>query len=93
MRITLRQIEVFAAIARTENVSRAAEGLAMSQSAASSALVELERQFDCPLFDRIRKPLRPHPTGRGPRTSWRAPPKSRAFSPAASSGRWPSARR
>ena len=53
MRITLRQIEVFAAIARTENVSRAAQALAMSQSAASSALVELERQFDCPLFDLV----------------------------------------
>lgn len=65
MRITLRQIEVFAAIARTENVSRAAESLAMSQSAASSALVELERQFDCPLFDRIGKSLRLNSTGRG----------------------------
>lgn len=65
MRITLRQIEVFAAIARTDNVSRAAESLAMSQSAASSALVELERQFDCPLFDRIGKSLRLNSTGRG----------------------------
>ncbi len=64
MRITLRQIEVFAAIARTENVSRAAEALAMSQSAASSALVELERQFDCPLFDRVGKSLRLNSTGR-----------------------------
>lgn len=65
MRLTLRQIEVFAAIARFENVSRAAESLAMSQSAASSALVELERQFDCPLFDRIGKSLRLNSTGRG----------------------------
>ena len=65
MRLTLRQIEVFAAIARSENVSRAAETLAMSQSAASSALVELERQFDCPLFDRIGKSLRLNSTGRG----------------------------
>jgi DNA-binding transcriptional LysR family regulator len=65
MRITLRQLEIFAAIARTENVSRAAEQLSMSQSAASSALVELERQFDCPLFDRIGKSLRLNGTGRG----------------------------
>jgi DNA-binding transcriptional LysR family regulator len=65
MRLTLRQMEVFAAAARTENVSRAAERLAMSQSAASSALVELERQFDCPLFDRIGKSLRLNTTGRG----------------------------
>ena len=65
MRITLRQLEIFAAIARTENVSRAAQILSMSQSAASSALVELERQFDCPLFDRIGKSLRLNSTGRG----------------------------
>ncbi len=65
MRITLRQIEVFAAIARSETVSRAADALAMSQSAASSALVELERQFACPLFDRIGKSLRLNATGRG----------------------------
>ena len=65
MRLTLRQLKVFAAIARTDNVSRAAEGLSMSQSAASSALVELERQFDCPLFDRIGKSLRLNSTGRG----------------------------
>lgn len=65
MRLTLRQLEVFAAIARSENVSRAAAALAMSQSAASSALVELERHFDCPLFDRIGKSLRLNSTGRG----------------------------
>lgn len=65
MRLTLRQLEVFAAIARIDNVSRAAEALNMSQSAASSALVELERQFDCPLFDRIGKSLRLNSTGRG----------------------------
>lgn len=65
MRITLRQMEIFAAVAACENVSRAAASLAMSQSAASSALVELERQFDCPLFDRIGKSLRLNATGRG----------------------------
>lgn len=65
MRLTLRQLEVFATIARTENVSRAAGDLAMSQSAASSALVELERQFDNPLFDRIGKALRLNTTGQG----------------------------
>lgn len=65
MRLTLRQLEIFSAIARTGNVSRAAERLAMSQSAASSALVELERQFDCPLFDRIGKSLHLNSTGEG----------------------------
>ena len=65
MKITLRQIEVFAAIARLENVSRAAVKLNMSQSAASTALLELERHFDCPLFDRIGKSLRLNGSGRG----------------------------
>lgn len=65
MKLTLRQLEIFAAIAREQNVSRAAEQLAMSQSAASNALVELERQFDCPLFDRIGKSLHLNATGQG----------------------------
>ena len=65
MKITLRQIEVFAAIARLENVSRAAVQLNMSQSAASTALLELERHFDCPLFDRVGKSLRLNGSGRG----------------------------
>jgi len=65
MKISLRQLEIFAIIAKTENVSRAAERLAMSQSAASSALVELERLFDQPLFDRVGKSLRLNANGQG----------------------------
>ncbi|MEM1113150.1 MAG: LysR substrate-binding domain-containing protein [Pseudomonadota bacterium] len=58
MRYSLRQLEVFLATARFENVSRAADALAMSQSAASSALKELESQFDVLLFDRVGKRLK-----------------------------------
>ena len=65
MRLSLRQLEIFAAIARCGSVSRAAGTLSMSQSAASSALVELERQFDCALFDRIGKSLHLNSTGEG----------------------------
>ena len=65
MRLTLRQLEIFSAIARAGNVSRAAERLAMSQSAASSALLELEQQFACPLFDRIGKTLHLNSSGAG----------------------------
>jgi DNA-binding transcriptional LysR family regulator len=57
MRYTLRQLEVFLATARHENISRAAEQLAMSQSAASGSLKELEKQFGVQLFDRIGKTL------------------------------------
>jgi DNA-binding transcriptional LysR family regulator len=57
MRFTLRQLEVFLAVARSESVSRAAQELAMSQSAVSSALQDLETQFEVLLFDRIGKRL------------------------------------
>jgi len=57
MRYTLRQLEVFLAVARHQSISRAGDELAMSQSAVSSALADLERQFDVQLFDRIGKRL------------------------------------
>jgi DNA-binding transcriptional LysR family regulator len=57
MRYTLRQLEVFAAVARSESVSRAAEALHMSQSAVSGALADLERQFEVRLFERVGKRL------------------------------------
>jgi DNA-binding transcriptional LysR family regulator len=58
MRYSLRQLEVFLAVARTGSVSGAGEALAMSQSAVSGALGDLERQFAVRLFDRIGKRLR-----------------------------------
>ena len=64
MRYTLRQLEVFLAVAREENITRAAEHLAMSQSAASSALKDLETQFDVQLFDRVGKRLQLNELGR-----------------------------
>lgn len=64
MKYSLRQLEIFVAISRTESVSRAAEELALSQSATSTALSELERQFDLQLFDRVGKSLRINETGR-----------------------------
>ena len=63
MRYSLRQLEVFLATARYENVTRAADALAMSQSAASGALKELESQFEVQLFDRVGKRLRLNATG------------------------------
>jgi DNA-binding transcriptional LysR family regulator len=57
MKFTLKQLDVFVAIARAQSVSRAAGTLSLSQSAASTALAEMERQFDCQLFDRIGKRL------------------------------------
>lgn len=64
LKYSFRQLEVFLAAARHENISRAAEALAMSQSAASGALRELERQFDIQLFDRAGKRLKLNELGR-----------------------------
>jgi len=63
MRYTLRQLEVFLAVAQHESVNRAAKRLSMSQSAVSGALADLERQFDIQLFERLGKRL--HLSGLG----------------------------
>ncbi len=64
MKYSLRQLEIFVAISRTESVSRAAELLHLSQSATSTSLGEFERQFDLQLFDRVGKSLSINETGR-----------------------------
>ncbi|MEO5770174.1 MAG: LysR family transcriptional regulator [Polyangia bacterium] len=64
MRYTLRQVEVFLGVARTESVSQAAKALAMSQSATSGSLADLERQFGVQLFDRVGKRLQLNELGR-----------------------------
>ena len=67
MRYTLRQLDVFLAVARDESVSRAAQALAMSQSAVSGSLSDLEGQFNVQLFDRIGKRLQLSTLGRAVR--------------------------
>ena len=57
MHYSLRQLQVFLATAHYENISRAAASLSMSQSAASSALKEMENQYEIQLFDRVGKRL------------------------------------
>ncbi len=64
MRYTLRQLEVFLAIAHFENVSHAANHLSMSQSAASGALKELEGLYDVKFFERAGKRLKLNELGR-----------------------------
>ena len=64
MKYSFRQLEVFAAAAHTENISRAADALAMSQSAASGALKDLEQRFGIQLFDRVGKRLQLNEFGR-----------------------------
>ncbi|MDO6387856.1 LysR substrate-binding domain-containing protein [Uliginosibacterium sp. 31-12] len=64
MRITLRQLDVFCAIARHGQVTRAAQAVAMTQAAASMALADLERQLGCTLFDRVGRQLVLNASGR-----------------------------
>ena len=64
MRFSLRHLQIFTVTARLESISAAAAELSMSQSAASAALLELERRYDKPLFDRAGKRLRINETGR-----------------------------
>ena len=64
MKFTFRQLEVFLATARQQNLSKAAIAMSMSQSAASDALKELEQQFGVRLFDRVGKRLQLNDFGR-----------------------------
>ncbi len=57
MRLTLRQLQVFVAIADHGSTTAAGQAIALSQSASSAALQELEAHFGTPLFDRIGRRL------------------------------------
>lgn len=56
-RVTLRQLQIFAAVARSGSTVAASEAIALSQSATSAALQELERLLGVPVFDRAGRRL------------------------------------
>ncbi|HJV88223.1 MAG TPA: LysR family transcriptional regulator [Noviherbaspirillum sp.] len=64
MRITLRQLQIFLAVAHSGSTSAAAGIAALSQSAASAALNELEGALNARLFDRVGKRLVLNDNGR-----------------------------
>ncbi len=64
LRMTLRQCEVFVATALEGSTRGAAPRIARSQSAASTALLELEATLGAPLFDRIGRGLVLNENGR-----------------------------
>ncbi|WP_455425174.1 DNA-binding transcriptional regulator YeiE [Dryocola sp. LX212] len=57
MHITLRQLEVFAEVLKSGSTTQASQMLALSQSAVSAALADLEGQLGVQLFDRVGKRL------------------------------------
>ena len=64
LRLTLRQVEVFLATAQEGSTRAAAARIARSQSAASTALAELEAAVGVELFDRIGRRLLLNENGR-----------------------------
>jgi len=64
LRVHLRQLEVFVATARGGSTRAAAGRIARSQSAASSALADLERALGVQLFDRLGRRLVLNENGR-----------------------------
>ena len=64
LRLTLRQLQIFMAVARLGSTASAAEAIALSQSATSSAINELERVLSLRLFDRSGRRLVLNDNGR-----------------------------
>ncbi|SMB41775.1 putative DNA-binding transcriptional regulator [Serratia proteamaculans] len=57
MHITLRQLEVFTEVLKSGSTTQASVVMALSQSAVSAALADLEGQLGVQLFDRVGKRL------------------------------------
>ena len=64
LRLTLRQLQIFVAVARSGSTTAASLEIALSQSATSSAVNELERLLSLRLFDRAGKRLLLNDNGR-----------------------------
>lgn len=62
--MTLRHLEILKAVAETENFTKAAETLYITQSAVSHAVRELEEEAGTLLFDRLNKRVRITESGR-----------------------------
>ena len=62
--MTLDQLRIFVEVAEHGHVTRAAEALGMSQSAASAAISSLEASCEIKLFDRVGRGIRLTDNGR-----------------------------
>lgn len=57
MRVTLRQLEVFATVARNGSFTKAAKALHLSQPAVSMQIKQLESAIELPMFEHIGKKI------------------------------------
>jgi len=64
LRLTLRQLQIFVAVAHHGSTAAASEQIALSQSATSAAVNELERLLALQLFDRVGRRLQLNYNGR-----------------------------
>lgn len=64
MRLSLRQLQIFLAVAESGSTTAAADLISLSQSATSAALNDLESMLDARLFDRVGKRLVINDNGR-----------------------------
>jgi DNA-binding transcriptional LysR family regulator len=62
--MTLEQLRYFSALARIEHIGRAAQHAAISPSALSTAISQLEEQLNRKLFDRVGRTIRLNENGR-----------------------------
>jgi DNA-binding transcriptional LysR family regulator len=62
--MTLDQLRIFVEVAERGHMTRAAEALGMSQSAASAAIAAMEASYQIKLFDRVGRGIRLTDTGR-----------------------------
>jgi DNA-binding transcriptional LysR family regulator len=64
LRVTLRQLQIFVAVARSGSTTAASGEIALSQSATSAAINELERVLSLRLFNRVGRRLLLNDNGR-----------------------------
>jgi len=63
-RLRMKQLQLLIALDDHKSLHKASSAMAMTQSAASKALAELESMLEAPLFERAKSGLIPNPFGR-----------------------------